>query len=362
LGHAWPPCVNRAERNQNALPFAPLLLKIAFRGALTYRTALIVESGARRASMPTSITINVRNLSPNLQNFFFFQQPVYAGAQEVYTNSLYMSALLPYATSGGVLTFTMILQNYAGVQQQVVPPQVGQPSGQMSAIQAIGLTPAQGGPQTNNTTNMVVTPALGLSPPTYTTGPQTGFFRIVVPTYNPVLAAYNAGSAVQTLAGQVILSSFVTALPNTYLDCQPILKFYVQTGTYTPGTVVNFTSSSSTAALCDATLGYSSFSADYNADGTWTVQSFALLKAADGRLRLVAAENAINAAIKNEAGTAVICTGHAASFDHPVVIQNLSDPNALGVFREYQVGPTGGPFMGSACLNLDVNLRTAVFS
>jgi hypothetical protein len=312
--------------------------------------------------MPTQITINVRNLSPNLQNFFFFQQPaIYIGGQQVYTNSLYTSALSPYSTSGGVLSFTMVLQYYAGVQQQVAPPQVGQPSGQMSAIQAIGLTSAQGGPQTANTTNMVVTPALGLSPPTYTSGPQTGSFRIVVPTYNPVLTAYNAGSAVQTINNQVVLSNFVTAQPTTNLDCQPILKFYVQTGTYVAGTVMNFTSSSANAATCDFTPGYSSYSVDYTPEGTWTTQPFAAVSTA-GTLRLVPAADAINAAIKNEAGTAVICTGHADSFDPPVVVQNLSDPNALRVFGEYQVGPTGGPFKGSMCTNLNVNARTATFS
>lgn len=72
--------------------------------------------------MATTITINVQNNSPSLQNFFFFQQPaIYTGGPEVYTNSLYSQALLPYATSGAILTFSLILQDYAGVQQQVTP-------------------------------------------------------------------------------------------------------------------------------------------------------------------------------------------------------------------------------------------------
>lgn len=237
--------------------------------------------------MSNPITINVRNNSANLQNFFFFQHPAgYTGGQNAYTNSLYTQVLLPYATSGAVLSFSMALQNYAGVQQQVSPPAVGQPSGQLSASQPIELT-SSGGPATNNTTTMTVSPSLGLSVPIYTDGPPPGTFRIRVPAYNPVLSNYNAGTAVQTLNGGVILSNFVTAQPNTMIDCQPAKVFYVQTGTYTPGTVMNFTSSSAMAAVCDPTPGYTSFSVVYNPDGTWTVQPYALVRGKKGDYALV---------------------------------------------------------------------------
>src|SRR5882757_4496444 len=143
-------------------------------------------------TMAAMITINVTNRTSSLQNFFFFQQPAqYAGGAQVYTNSLFMSPLLPYDSSGAVLSFMMVLQNYAGVQQQVAPPQIGQRSGQLAASQAINLT---GGAPTANTTSMIVSPSLGLSVPVSTTGPQQGSFRIVTPAYNPVLAAYNAGA------------------------------------------------------------------------------------------------------------------------------------------------------------------------
>lgn len=321
--------------------------------------------------MATTITINVTNNSPTVQNFFFFQQPaVYSGGQQVYTNSLYTQTLLPYATSGAVLTFTMVLQYYAGVQQQVAPPQVGVASGQLGAIQPIGLTPAQGGTATNNTTSMTVTPSLGLSVPVSSQGPQSGAFRIITPTYNPVLTAYNAGSAVQALSGAITLSNFVTAMPNTNLDCQPIIKFYVQTGTYTPGTVMNFTSSSVNAALCDATPGYTTFNVSYNVDGTWTVQSMAVARMSDGRLGLLeraiehlssgAAAAAANADVRNEANNATISTGNAANFTPPVTITNLSQPGNIKVYSEYPIGPTGGPYTGRMCTSL--NGTTGIFS
>lgn len=300
--------------------------------------------------MATPITINVRNNSSVLQNFFFFQQPaIYTGGQQVYTNSLFTAPVLPYATSGAVLTFSVVLQYYAGVQQQVIPPAVGQPSGQLAASQAIGLTPAAGGAPTNNTTTMIVSPSLGLTVPVSTSGPQTGSFRIITPVYNSALTNYNAGSAVQTLTGGITLSNFVTAQPNSNLDCQPVIIFYVQTGTYTPGTVMNFTSSSATAAICNATPGYSTFNVEYGADGTWTVTPYALVRTSGGTQALIEASMAANTEIKNEAGTAVISTGYTANFNAPFTVQNLSHPAAILQHSEYQIGRTGGPFHGYIC-------------
>jgi hypothetical protein len=69
-----------------------------------------------------------------------------------------------------------------------------------------------------------------------------------------------------------------------------------------------------------------------------------------GERKLVAASEALTAEIKNEAGTAVISTGHALNFNTPVHIQNLSNPGAIHLNSEYQVGPAGGPFTGRMCI------------
>lgn len=59
-----------------------------------------------------------------------------------------------------------------------------------------------------------------------------------------------------------------------------------------------------------------------------------------------------SAEIKNEAGTAVICTGFAANFNAPVTVQNLSSPGVIHLNSEYQVGPNGGPYVGRMCINI----------
>lgn len=313
--------------------------------------------------MSTLIQINVTNNSPQLQNFFFFQQPAaYTGGSQVYSNSLLSTPLLPFSQSGSVYTFLLKLQYYAAVQQQVAPPVVGQPSGYTSAIQAIGLTPAPGGTPTSNCTTMSTSP-LGLTPPQTVSGVQPGAFRIVSPVYDPTKQQYNGGAGAQLGTGAVVLSSFVTVQPNSNLDCQPVLKFYVATGNYQSGTVMNFTSSSAGAALCDATNGYTSFNVSYNVDGTWTVtpsvQGLRLTRTAAGLLTTESVD--LNADIKNEAGTAVICRGHAASFNPPVAINNLTNAQALAVHAEYQVGPTGGPYTGRMCTALNAAGNSATF-
>ena len=67
---------------------------------------------------------------------------------------------------------------------------------------------------------------------------------------------------------------------------------------------------------------------------------------------------ALNAEIKNEAGTAVICTGYAANFNTPVTVQNLSNPGVIHLNNEYQVGPIGGPYVGDICTQIVGNVAT----
>lgn len=220
----------------------------------------------------TIYTINVTNNSNSTQGFFFFQVPaVYTGGPTVYSNSLFHSMLQPAASSGSVLTFQMNQQYFAGAQTQMAPPTTGHVSGGTTASQPVNLTPASG-TGTGNATNMSVDP-LGLSLPYSQSGVQPGAFRIVAPTYNPNADGdFNIGSAIQNAnGGPATVSNFITAKPNQFVDCQPVLIFYVQTGSYTAGQVINFTSASNMAASCDTTTGHTTFNVTYNVDGTWTV-------------------------------------------------------------------------------------------
>ncbi|WP_026221374.1 hypothetical protein [Ancylobacter sp. FA202] len=218
--------------------------------------------------MSTLLTINLTNRTAATQSFYFFQQPaIYAGGSQVYSNSLHCQYLGNYDSTGSVLTFQANLQYYAGIQQTNNQPQVGQSSGFASAFRAIDLAPASG--TANDCTTASVDP-LGLSQPTVGQNVQAGAFRIITPAYQAP-PMYNIGSAVQT-NGSLVLSNFVVANPLNTTDCQPILRYYVQTGSYTPGSVINFTTSSINAAMCDFTGGHSTMNVTLNPDGTWAVQ------------------------------------------------------------------------------------------
>nr|WP_295105380.1 hypothetical protein [uncultured Caulobacter sp.] len=219
--------------------------------------------------MSTLLTINVTNLGASTQEFYFFQQPaVYSGGSAVYSNSLYSQSLGNYQETGAQLTFQVNMQYYAGIQQAHRTPTIGQTSGYASASRAIDLTPATG---SANSATMASIDPLGLSQPSAGVNVQPGAFRITTPTYLSPPSIYNVGSAVEVNGG-ITLSNFVVANPSSHTDCQPILKYYVQTGKYTAGTVMNFTQSSVNSAICDFTGGYSIINASLNADGSWSTQ------------------------------------------------------------------------------------------
>ena len=216
--------------------------------------------------MSTLLTINVRNTGASAQEFFFFQQPAsYSGGATVYSNSLYSQNLGNYDDTGAELTFQVNMQYFAGIQQAHTKPTIGQSSGYASASRPIDLTASTG--NTNNWTNASIDP-LGLSIPSSSADVQPGAFRITTPTYSSPPAIYNVGSAVEVNGG-ITLSNFVVANPSSHTDCQPILKYYVQTGKYTAGKVMNFTQSSINAAVCDFTGGFSIINVVLKPDGTW---------------------------------------------------------------------------------------------
>lgn len=226
--------------------------------------ALASLSAKGPVTMPTLLTINVKNFQPQTQSFFFFQQPaIYTGGAQVYSNSLFAQTLGNFDATGGILTFQVNLQYYAGIQQSNTPPQVGSSSGYASASRAIDLAPSPA-----NTTTASVSP-LGLSTPTTGVGVQSGAFRIITPSFTSP-PYFNVGSAI-SVNGGIVLSNFVQANPLNNTDCQPVLKYYVQTGDYTAGTVMNFTQSSLTAALCDFTGGYTTCNVSLMPNGNWSI-------------------------------------------------------------------------------------------
>ena len=217
----------------------------------------------------TLYTIILTNNSPETQDFFFFQHPAeYQGGPKVYSNSIYSSKVRSFKNGGSQLTFELEKQFYAGVQDQAQTLQVGQASGTTASYRKIALSPDGG----KDAVTMEINP-LGLAQPVVNKHVQkSGAFRISTPKFNPVTGKYNLGLATKKGDGEIILSTFINAEPNENNDIQPVEIFYVSTGSYKAGTVVNFTSSSAESAKCDTTTGNTIFNVTYNANGTWTVK------------------------------------------------------------------------------------------
>lgn len=221
--------------------------------------------------MSTFYNIIVENNSPSAQEFYFFQQPsVYVGGYTVYTNSIGHGGLPASGSGTSQLQFLLEEQYYAGVQKQMSPPIVGQAQVGIVSQQPIDLA-TQTGSTADGTSVVIGDDSLYLTAPVNTPGTQLGAFRITTPQFNPANTSINLGLSTTNGDGEILLSNFVMGEPSKNTDVQPIVKFYIQTGSYTPGTVVNFSSSSVGAAVCDATNGKLTFNVTYNADGTFTV-------------------------------------------------------------------------------------------
>jgi hypothetical protein len=223
--------------------------------------------------MSTLLKINVTNGQDNQNTFFFFQEPAkYSGGTKVFTNSLYHRTLQE-KSKGGQITFLSNIQFYAAVQEtNTAVPKVGDVSGYESASQMIDLAAKGNKPPNHDNTQMIYvkeTQSLGLTVPENSEDVQEGAFRIRTATYQPP-TYFNIGSAT-TVNGSIILSNFINGQPQTDVDCQPILKYYVQIGNYQPGVVMDFTTQSVKAALCDFTGGYTTANVAILANGDWKV-------------------------------------------------------------------------------------------
>ncbi|SDQ16766.1 hypothetical protein [Pseudovibrio sp. Tun.PSC04-5.I4] len=217
--------------------------------------------------MPTLLTIHVKNLTPTPRKFFIFQKPaIYVGGQKVYTNSAYSQELAPSTPDNEkLLTFQVNMQFHAGLQQAHSTPVVGESSGYETSSVKIDIAPIKG--TAADSTKATLDP-LGLSNAVFDKDVQKGAFRIYVPPFAPN-KHYNVGSAVETGDGSNVLSNFIPAEASVAVDCEPILQFYVATGDYTPGTVMDFTEKGENAALCDFTGGYDVINITMKDNGTW---------------------------------------------------------------------------------------------
>jgi hypothetical protein len=221
----------------------------------------------------TTYKVTVQNHSPYEQNFFFFQsQPIYTGNNEIFSNSLGTQFMKGNPDNFvEQIKFELELEFTASVQRQKETPTVGRAQTGKISQETMSLTTA-----TNSKDNMITMEidknkeaALGVLQSSDEV--PSGCFRITTPPFSGA-AQYNIGTGSQ-VDGLNVMSNFITGQPNLNYDIQPVLKFYVAVGSSTQGNVINYTTESVTAALCDGTKGTNNWLVTYKADGTWGVHN-----------------------------------------------------------------------------------------
>jgi hypothetical protein len=221
--------------------------------------------------MAGTYQITVFNNSPKPQTMVFFQEPALysvSGEAQVHSNCLASRQMAAKPKVGSAqIRFMTDIGLYAGVRSLSSPFEAG-----LSDSYVIAEVPIEIASSSNrivkNMTRMSVDSGLALSPPVNSSGILEGTFRIVTPVFTPATTPYNVGLAALD-RHNIMLSNYIAAPPNQSIDVKPIAKFYVATGNYVAGRIIDFNSVS--AALCDASTGKDEFQVIYNPNGTWTV-------------------------------------------------------------------------------------------
>ena len=234
-----------------------------------------MDATPRFPGSPSPFRIDIRN-EQNVENHFsVFQDPgTYVDMPRVYVNSLFSRALPPKA-QGGQLTLVATPQYHAGVQDaDAIAPRPGTIVTYSTAVQPISLAAPGNTPPTSNASDMLYDPdsgSFGLSIPDNLPSVAAGCFQIVVPSFDSPPKHFNVGAAL-IVDGQIVLSNFVPARPQTSITCRPLLRFHVVAGRHRAGTTIDFDDLSARSALCDFTGGHRQASIAYLPNGSWDVQ------------------------------------------------------------------------------------------
>jgi hypothetical protein len=217
-------------------------------------------------------TIYVNNESGYAKSYVVFMQPpqvtATGGQPTVYANAwVTFNGIL----SGGQDNLTYTDQTYAywGTAQMPVAP---------------GTTMGQGGTALVNTAQQTSVTFVGTASqgsgigflPPVAGGAMTGSYRIIANSDFTQANGYMFGLArpgnIPTIASPV--ATFV-AEPNDTFNITPVIKFYVADGAYTPGEIIDFSTTSTSAAEVNFTgLPQTSAVVTQNSNGSFTVQYY----------------------------------------------------------------------------------------
>lgn len=227
----------------------------------------------------------INNSSQSLPFSLFQAASRYDSPAEVVSTSLDCQPLRPFSQAGTALSFSVDPQVYAGAQE-TMPNSFSNSTtqsyllsrslaaadaSQTTAVQKV--SPTQGtGSSSANFTIMSVDP-VGLSPAVAKENISPGAFCISVPAYTPPVPSYKIGTAAVNQDGSVILSSFIQAPPNQLVSITVLQIFYVAAYAYPTGSVIDYATATSSAAECDFSAGYTTYTVSYGPNGSFSVRA-----------------------------------------------------------------------------------------
>ena len=209
----------------------------------------------------------VNNEMNNPIDVYFFTNPAsFNEMTGTYTNSLGTETVQAGTASQAKFTYT--LANFAAAQKLTNP--AGQLQTTSVALQPIQIqTDKEKGEKTMMTFDKNVSPELG-TPAKVDAGIVKGSFQIQTPSYPSGQGKYGIGLGAIS-GGEYHLASYTEAEPNQIVNVQPVVKFYIAIGRTQKGKDANFYTVSTTSALCDATMGMTTFNVVRTDDGKWRV-------------------------------------------------------------------------------------------
>ena len=215
----------------------------------------------------------VNNEMDNPIDVYFFTNPaLFNEMTGTYTNSLGTETVQAGTASQAKFTYT--LANFAAAQKLTNP--AGQLQTTSVALQPIQIqTDTEQGEKTMMTFDKNSSPVLGIPAALpvsrrITTTVVDGSFQIQTPSYPSGQGKYGIGLGAIS-DGEYHLASYTEAEPNQIFNVQPVVKFYIAIGRTQKGKDANFYTVSTTSALCDATMGMTTFNVVRTDDGKWRV-------------------------------------------------------------------------------------------
>ncbi|GAB1316071.1 hypothetical protein MFIFM68171_06281 [Madurella fahalii] len=239
--------------------------------------------------MANTYDITILNESGASQSYLLFAvAPQVSGAGSVFSN-IFMTAppIVSRPDGSSSTTFTIARQFY-GICGTSIENLAAGVKVATSDYEPVTLGSNAGTPVAGTTLNFTTTGGANFPEPLPTATAPTNAFTIQCDSSFRLPDPNNSfvGLGGMNMAGKVVPMATFTATPSTTFNIFPVVKYYIATGTYTPGQIINLQAIGVTQLVDFTNTTYSSVTYIHNNSGQYTLAGNVAAKAAKlARLR-----------------------------------------------------------------------------